>query len=79
MHFHLILDGKRLTGRSITIDPYSSANSTIIHLLLNKQNIVDLLNERTSDLDNDTMSFKLVQSESGKQLSSTDIVTDNGI
>jgi hypothetical protein len=76
--FAASLDGMRLTGRSITIDPYSSVNSTIVHLLLNKQNIVDLLNDRTSDLDNDTMSFRLVQAESGKQLSSTDIVTDNG-
>ena len=72
------LDGTRLTGRSITIDPYSSVDSTIVHLLLNKQNIVDLLNERTSDSNNDTMSFRLVQAELGKQLSSTDIVTDNG-
>jgi hypothetical protein len=76
--FAASLDGKRLTGRSITIDPYSSVNSTIVHLLLNKQNIVDLLNEGTSDSDNDTMSFKLVQAESGKQLSPTEILTDNG-
>jgi hypothetical protein len=76
--FAAFLDGMPLTGRSITIDPYSSVNTTTVHLLLNKQNIVDLLNERTSDLDNDTMSFSLVQVESGKQLSSTDIVTDNG-
>jgi hypothetical protein len=76
--FAAFLDGMPLTGRSITIDPYSSVNTTTVHLLLNKHNIVDLLNERTSDLDNDTMSFSLVQVESGKQLSSTDIVTDNG-
>jgi hypothetical protein len=67
-----------LTGRSLTIDPYSSVNSTTVHLLMNKQKIVDLLNERTPDMDNDTMSFRLVQLESGMQVSSTDLVTDNG-
>jgi hypothetical protein len=76
--FAASLDGMPLTGRSLTIDPYSSVNSTTVHLLINKQNIVDLMNERISDLDNDTMLFRLVQSEFGKQLSSTDLVTDNG-
>jgi hypothetical protein len=72
------LNGKPLTGRSVTIDPYSSVNNTIVHLLMNKQSLADLMKNRTSNLGNSTMSFKVEQMTSHEQLSSTDLVTDNG-
>jgi len=72
------LDSKPLTGRSVTIDPYSSVNNTIVHLLMNKQSLADLMKNRTSNLENGTMSFKVEQMTSHEQLSSTDLVTDDG-
>jgi hypothetical protein len=72
------LNGKPLTGRSVTIDPYSSVNNTIVYLLMNKQSLADLMKNRTSNLGNSTMSFKVEQMTSHEQLSSTDLVTDNG-
>ena len=72
------LDSIPLTGRSVTIDPYSSVNNTIVHILMNKQSLADLLKKRASNSENDTMSFRVEQVTSHEHLSSTDLVTDNG-
>ena len=46
-------------GRSLTIDPFSSQNNTIVHILINKQDISKFLNQGIINVNDKKMSFKL--------------------
>ncbi len=67
-----------LGGRSVAIDPFSSKNSTIVHLLINKQEILALVKERKINAADKIMVFTLSPSPQKVLESSKDLVTDKG-
>ena len=65
-------------GRSLTIDPFSSQNNTIVHILINKQDISKFLNQGLINVNDKKMSFKLTLLKSAKLESSSELETENG-
>ncbi|MFZ0404833.1 MAG: hypothetical protein WAL79_03330 [Nitrososphaeraceae archaeon] len=65
-------------GRSLTIDPFSSQNNTIVHILINKQDISKFLNQGIINVNDRKMSFKLTLLQSAKLESSSELETENG-
>jgi len=67
-----------LGGRSVAIDPFSSKNSTIVHLLINKQQILEFVRESKINTADKVMVFTVSPSPRKMLDSSKDLVTDNG-
>ena len=65
-------------GRSLTIDPFSSQNNTIVHILINKQDISKFLNQGIINVNDKKMSFKLTLLKSAQLESSSELETENG-
>ena len=65
-------------GRSLTIDPFSSQNNTIVHILINKQDISKFLNQGIINVNDKKMSFKMTLLQSAKLESSSELETENG-
>ena len=65
-------------GRSLTIDPFSSQNNTIVHILINKQDISKFLNQGIINVNDRKMSFKLTLLQSAQLESSSELETENG-
>ena len=69
------VNGNPLEGRKLLVDPYSSGNDTIIHILLNKNDIINLA--KTMPLGTDTMNFQVSPGIPNVK-TSTSILTDFG-
>jgi len=67
-----------LGGRSVAVDPFSSKNYTTVHLLINKQEIVEFVKEHKIDISDKVMLFTVSSSPRGILDSLKDLVTDNG-
>lgn len=67
-----------LGGRSVAIDPFSSKISTIVHLLINKQQILEFVKESKINTADQVMVFTVSPSARKMLDSSKDLVTDNG-
>ena len=65
-------------GRSLTINPFSSQNNTIVHILINKQDISKFLNQGIINVNDKKMSFKMTLLQSAKLESSSELETENG-
>jgi hypothetical protein len=65
-------------GRSLTIDPFSSQNNTIVHILINKQDISKFLNQGIINVNDRKMLFKLTLLQSAQLESSSELETENG-
>lgn len=78
LQYGAFVNGMALFGRSLTIDPFSSQNFTIAHLLINKQEIMKLLNQDMININNQRMAFNLTFLQIPKLQSSSELETDNG-
>ncbi|HEY9399157.1 MAG TPA: hypothetical protein VIP29_04590 [Nitrososphaeraceae archaeon] len=77
--FNGTVNGQRLAGRSLAIDPFTSENALIIHFLLNKNDIINLAeNNKALATSNDSMKFTIQPIANQSQKTSTDMVTDTG-
>jgi len=65
-------------GRSVAVDPFSSKNYTTIHLLLNKQEIVEFIKRHKINTADKVMLFTVSSSPRRILDSSKDLVTDSG-
>jgi hypothetical protein len=63
--FDALVNGNPLVGRSIALDPFTEENNFIIHLVLNKADIIKIaetMNNNTNNINNNTankMTFSL--------------------
>lgn len=76
--YNATVNDSPLGGRSVAIDPFSSENSTIVHLLINKQQILEFVKESKINTADKVMVFKVSSSPRKMLDSSKDLVTDNG-
>jgi hypothetical protein len=67
-----------LGGRSVAVDPFSSKNYTTVHLLVNKQEIVELVKQHKIDTSDKVMLFTVSSSPRRILDSLKDLITDNG-
>ncbi len=76
--FNGTVNGQRLAGRSLAIDPFTSEKALIIHFLLNKNDIIKLAENKALATSNDSMKFTIQPIANQSQKTSTDMVTDTG-
>jgi hypothetical protein len=77
--FNGTVNGQRLAGRSLAIDPFTSEKALIIHFLLNKNDIIKLAaNNQALATSNGSMKFTIQPLANQSQKTSTDMVTDTG-
>jgi hypothetical protein len=67
-----------LGGRSVAVDPFSSKNYTTVHLLVNKQEILEFAKQHKIDTSDKVMLFTVSSSPRTILDSLKDLVTDNG-
>ena len=67
-----------LGGRSVAVDPFSSKNYTTVHLLINKQEIVEFVKQHKIDTSDKVMLFTVSSSPRRILDSGKDLVTDSG-
>lgn len=73
------VNGQPVVGRSLAIDPFTSEKALIIHILLNKNDIIKLAeNNAVLGISNDSMKFTIRPQGNESQKTSEDIVTDTG-
>jgi hypothetical protein len=84
--FNATVNGEPLVGRALAIDPFTSNNATIVHYLINKNQILELASNNNisvgSNLGSDQidyMSFSLSpRTQNATQITSSDLTTDTG-
>jgi len=82
--FDALVNGNPLVGRSIALDPFSEENNFIIHLLINKADVIKIaekINNTTKTGSNTTsnkMTFSLSPSEQKIAETTPEIVSDIG-
>jgi len=84
--FDAVVNGNPLVGRSIALDPYTEENNFIIHLLLNKADILKIaetINNNTNNKINtnnstNTMTFSLSPAEQKTVETTSEVVSDTG-
>jgi len=50
--FNATVNGQGLSGRSLAIDPFSFPNDTVVHFLVNKNDIINLAQQVNYDINN---------------------------
>jgi hypothetical protein len=81
--FDAVVNGNPLVGRSIALDPFTEENNFIIHLLLNKADIIKIaetMNNNTN-INNNTankMTFSLSPAEQKIVKTTSEVVSDIG-
>lgn len=77
--FTATVNEQPVLGRSLAIDPFSSADILIIHYLLTKSDIIKLAERSNVTANsNDTMKFTLTPTAPESMQTSTDLITDAG-
>jgi hypothetical protein len=81
--FNALVNGNPLVGRSIALDPFTEENNFIIHLLLNKADIIKIAekvnnNTTTNTTTPDMMTFSLSPAEQQTVETTPEIVSDTG-
>ena len=83
--FDAIVNGNPLVGRSIALNPFTEENNFIIHLLLNKADVIKIAetinNNNTSNNANNntsTMTFSLSPAEQKIAETTSEVVSDIG-
>ncbi len=69
------VNGIPLVGRMLAVDPYSKEDALILHLLINKNDILDM--SKTISVNKKTMDFT-ISPENANAQTSTEILTDFG-
>ena len=76
MAFNATVNGERISGSKLVIDPYSSQQDLILHYLLNKPDVLSLAQNVSSETDK--MTFTLTPSTDTVQQTTTEMSTDTG-
>jgi hypothetical protein len=76
--YNAAMNNLPLGGRSVAIDPFSSKNYTTVHLLVNKQEILEFVKQHKIDTSDKVMLFTVSSSPRRILDSLKDLVTDNG-
>ena len=78
--FDAVVNGNPLVGRSIALDPFTEENNFIIHLLLNKADIIkiaEIINNNTNN-NATTMTFSLSPAKQKIAETTSEVVSDIG-
>ncbi|MGZ5549342.1 MAG: peptidase [Nitrososphaeraceae archaeon] len=83
--FDAVVNGNPLVGRSIALDPFTEENNFIIHLLLNKAEIIKIAETINNDSKNNntnntasTMTFSLSPAQQKIVETTSEVVSDTG-
>jgi hypothetical protein len=76
--YNVTVNNLPLGGRSVAVDPFSSKNYTTVHLLVNKQEILEFVKQHKIDTSDKVMLFTVSSSPRTILDSLKDLVTDNG-
>ena len=78
--FDAVVNGNPLVGRSIALDPFTEENNFIIHLLLNKADIIKIAETINNNTNNNasTMTFSLSPAEQKIAETTSEVVSDIG-
>ncbi|HEX7140937.1 MAG TPA: hypothetical protein VF222_00505 [Nitrososphaeraceae archaeon] len=83
--FEAVVNGNPLVGRSIALDPFTEENNFIIHLLLNKAEIIKIAETINNDAKNNntnntssTMTFSLSPAQQKIVETTSEVVSDTG-
>src|ERR671913_362643 len=78
--FDALVNGIPLVGRSIALDPFTEENNFIIHLLLNKADIIKIAETINNNTNNNasTMTFSLSPAEQKIVETTSEVVSDIG-
>ena len=83
--FEAVVNGNPLVGRSIALDPFTEENNFIIHLLLNKAEIIKIAETINNDAKNNntnntasTMIFSLSPAQQKIVETTSEVVSDTG-
>jgi hypothetical protein len=78
--FDAVVNGNPLVGRSIALDPFTEENNFIIHLLLNKADIIKIAETINNNTNNNasTMNFSLSPAEQKIVETTAEVVSDIG-
>ena len=78
--FDAVVNGNPLVGRSIALDPFTEENNFIIHLLLNKADIIKIAETINNNTNNNasTMTFNLSPAEQKIAETTSEVVSDIG-
>ena len=83
--FDAVVNGNPLVGRSIALDPFTEENNFIIHLLLNKAEIIKIAETINNDTKNNntnntasTMTFSLSPAQQKIVETTSEVVSDTG-
>lgn len=74
--FTATVSGKPISGRMLAIDPYSSEQDLIVHYLLNKNDIIDMVEKASGNTL--AMAFTLAPGSAADTRTTSDMVTDTG-
>ena len=75
--FNALVNGNPLIGRSIALDPFTEEKNFIIHLLLNKADIIKIA-KKMNDTDSKIMTFNLSPAEQKLVETTSEVVSDRG-
>jgi len=75
--FNALVNGNPLIGRSIALDPFTEEKNFIIHLLLNKADIIKIA-KKMNNTDSKIMTFNLSPAEQKLVETTSEVVSDRG-
>ena len=75
--FNALVNGNPLIGRSIALDPFTEEKNFIIHLLLNKADIIKIA-KKMNNTDSKIMTFNLSPAEQKVVETTSEVVSDRG-
>ena len=75
--FKALVNGNPLVGRSIALDPFTEEKNFIVHLLLNKADIIKIA-QKLNNTNDKIMTFNLSPAEQKQVETTSEVVTDRG-
>lgn len=81
--FDALVEGQKLSGRSVVLDPYTEEENLIIHFLINKGDLLKLAEQRANstaekDKDKRIMKFSLTPGSENQFITLSEVLTDTG-
>lgn len=76
--FKALANGNPLVGRSIALDPFTEEKNFIVHLLLNKADIIKIAQKLNNNTNDKIMTFNLSPAEQKLVETTSEVVSDRG-
>ena len=76
--FKALVNGNPLVGRSIALDPFTEEKNFIVHLLLNKADIIKIAQKLNNNTNDKIMTFNLSPAEQKLVETTSEVVSDRG-